>query len=74
MQDFLKRDLHIDDYVILINPSYRRLLLARVTRFTETGNGCYVKWGESAYDEKRQSGDQLVKVEGPDLTMYMLKK
>jgi hypothetical protein len=74
MLDFLKRKLEIGDSVVLIHPSYKQLLLARVIRFTAKGDDCYVKWGESKYSEKRQRGDQLVKVDGPDLTMYLLKK
>ena len=74
MEDFLKRKLEIGDSVILIHPYYERLLLARVTSFSAKGNDCYVSWGPTGYGKKRQRGDQLVKVDGPDLTMYLLKK
>ncbi len=74
MEDFLKRKIEIGDSVVLIHPYYKRLLLARVTKFTAKGNDCYVAWGPNTWDEKRQRGDQLVKVDGPDLTMYLLKK
>lgn len=74
MLDFLKRKLEIGDHVVLMHPFYKCLLLARVTKFTVKGNDCYVSWGPSPYQEKRQRGDQLVKVEGPDLVVYLLKK
>jgi hypothetical protein len=74
MLDFLKRKIEIGDHVILINPGYKELLLARVDRFTAKGNDCYVRWGPGSYYEKRHRGDQLVKVEGPDLVVYLLKK
>ena len=74
MLDFLKRKLEIGDHVVLMHPLYKCLLLARVTRFTSKGNDCYVAWGTNAWDEKRQKGGQLVKVEGPDLVVYLLKK
>ena len=74
MEDFLKRPLMIGDSVVAVHPFYKCLLLARVTKFTAKGNDCYVSWGPSPYQEKRQRGEQLVKVDGPDLTMYLLKK
>lgn len=74
MLDFLKRKLEIGDSVVLIHPQYKHLLLARVEKFTAKGNDCYVRWGDNEYCVKRQRGDQLVKVDGPDLTMYLLKR
>lgn len=74
MEDFLKRKLEIGDSVVLIHPHYKQLLLARVIRFTAKGDDCYVSWGLDEWHSKRQRGDQLVKVDGPDLTMYLLKK
>lgn len=74
MEDFLKRKIEIGDSVVLIHPHYKQLLLAKVIKFTEKGNDCYVRWGDFSWEEKRQRGDQLVKVDGPDLTMYLLKK
>jgi hypothetical protein len=70
--DFLKRPLSIGDSVILIKPHYRELLLARVERFTPTKVN--VRWGASDYDTLRQDSYQLCKIDGPDLTAYLLKK
>lgn len=71
MKDFLKRDLTVGDSVIIVTPSYRSFTLARVHSFTATK--VRVEYGE--YNRKLlQDPVQLCKVDGPDLTMYLLKK
>jgi hypothetical protein len=70
--DFLGRPLAVGDYVILIKPRYRELLLARITKFTP--KQVRVVWGDKDWDQMIQHASQLCKVEGPDLTLFLLKK
>jgi len=70
MRDFLKRELAVDDYVVFITPRYRSLTLGKITRFTNTM--CVVSYNKGR-TELRQQPDQLVKVEGEDLTAYFLE-
>ena len=74
MKDFLNRDLAVDDFVIFIRQGYRELKLGKIKTFTKTGKPrvCWqTKWGEQ---ELLQDGHQVVKVEGPDLTFFLLSK
>ena len=71
-RDFLGRELAVDDFVIFMRQGYRELKLAKVKAFTKTGKPrvCWqTKWGER---ELLQDGSQVVKVEGPDLTAFLL--
>ena len=76
-KDFLKRDLAIGDYVVFPAPYGNGMKLGKVIRFTP--KQIRVEWtyklrGSSmvrSNDAARYS-DQCVKVEGADLTMYLL--
>lgn len=73
-KDFLGRELAVDDFVIFMRQGYRELKLAKVKSFTKTGKPriCWqTKWGEQ---ELLQDGTQVVKVEGPDLTAFLLTR
>lgn len=73
-RDFLGRELAVDDFVIFMRQGYRELKLAKVKSFTKTGKPrvCWqTKWGER---ELLQDGSQVVKVEGPDLTAFLLSR
>lgn len=73
-KDFLGRELAVDDFVIFMRQGYRELKLAKVKSFTKTGKPriCWqTKWGER---ELLQEGTQVVKVEGPDLTAFLLTR
>jgi len=75
VKDFLKRDLAVGDSVIIVTPSYRSFTLACVTGFTATK--VRVEYGDPSDWMKTkllQDPIQLCKVDGPDLTMYLLKK
>lgn len=74
MDDFIGRPLAVGDYVALMHPYYKSLLLARVDSFTASGNFCYVRWGDGDSATKRQQGNQLVKLDGPDLLLHILKR
>ena len=73
-KDFLGRQLEVGDFVIFMRQHYRELKLAKVKSFTKTGKPriCWqTTWGES---ELLQDATQVVKVEGPDLTFFLLSK
>lgn len=73
-KDFLGRELEVGDFVVFMKQHYRELKLAKIKSFTKTGKPriCWqTKWGES---ELMQTGEQLVKVEGPELTAILLSR
>lgn len=72
-KDYLGRELAIDDHVIYMQQGYRNLRLARVYAFTPSGK-VRIKWGDGNYQNLLQEGPQLVRVDGPDLTMFLLKQ
>lgn len=78
MQDFLKREIAINDSVITIIPGYRNLVLGRVIRISpKTVRVQYsVPFGYRKGEVKEVSRDpaDVVKVDGPELTMYLLTK
>jgi hypothetical protein len=47
--------------------------LARIYAFTASGK-VRIRWGDSKWQTLLQTGDQLVKVEGPDLTAFLLQQ
>jgi hypothetical protein len=71
MRDFLGRELQVGDYVIYQKQSYRGYNLAKVIKFTP--QKVRVKYGDSKYCELLQAPEQLVKVEGEEVTMYYLR-
>ena len=76
MKDFLGRELALGDSVIIIAPNYRHFVLARVIKFTpkQVRVAYNNDWNGYGYCELLQSPSQLTKVDGPDLTMYLLKQ
>lgn len=78
MQDFLKREIAIDDSVIMIIPGYRNLVLGRVIRISpKTVRVQYsVPFGyrKGEVKEVSRAPEDVVKVDGPELTMYLLMK
>lgn len=72
-KDYLGRELAVDDHVIYMSQSYRRLRLARIYAFTSTGKP-RIRWGDKDWQTLLQTGDQLVKVEGPELTYFLLNQ
>lgn len=69
--DFLGRRLELDDHVIMMQGRYKSFRLAKIIKFTP--KKVRVKWGESIYSEMLQDSNQLVKVEGPEVTLYYLR-
>jgi len=79
MKDFLGRTLELGDSVIVIAPGYRHFVLARVIHFTpkQVRVSFMNTWnhsGEGYYTELLQGPSQLTKVDGPELTAYLLRK
>jgi hypothetical protein len=72
-KDYLGRPLELDDFVIYMRQGYRQLHLARVVKFTATGKA-RIKYADHEWAQLLQEGDQLVKVEGPDLTYFLLNQ
>jgi hypothetical protein len=72
--DFIGRELAIDDSVLIIVPNYREYALARVIAFTP--KQVRVIYGHPTYGNREilQWPSQLVKMDGPDLTLHLLKK
>lgn len=72
-KDYLGRDLAVNDNVVFIRPNNREFKLGRITKFTATGK-VRVRWGDKDWQDILQDGNQLVRVEGADLTMFFLQQ
>ena len=74
MEDFLKRKLSIGDSVVFIPPYSKTMTLGRVVAFSpKMVRVVYQDWYKRDQESSRKPGE-LVKVDGPDLTMYLLKR
>ena len=75
VKDFLKRELAIGDYVVFPAP-YGGMKLGKIVKFTP--KQIRVEWTYKSYRGIVEStsapryANQCVRVEGPDLTMYLL--
>ncbi len=75
MEDFLKRKLEIGDSVIFLVPNQRFLVLGRVINFGKVQVRIqYMKPGYQDPKEVSRYPSEVVRVDGPELTMYLLKK
>lgn len=73
-KDYLGRQLAAGDFVIYMRQGYRELRLAQIIKFTATGKvriAWKEKWGDR---DLLQEGNQLVKVEGEELTFFLLNQ
>lgn len=68
MKDFLKQELEIGDFVVLIAPAYRHLVLGKIDRMTP--QYCVISYsntwnfGPNGFkQELRQKPEQLVKID-----------
>ena len=72
MKDFLEQELSIGDNVIIITPNYRDFSLAQVVKFT--AKNVRVKFnGQYGNSELLQAPNQLVRMNTPAVTHYLLK-
>lgn len=75
-KDFLNRDINIGDYVVFPAPYGQGLKLGKITKFTP--KNMRVQWTRKDYRGNVSTEDTLrtvkecVKVEGPELTMFLL--
>ena len=75
-KDFLNRELKVGDYVVFPAPYGQGLKLGKITKFTP--KNMRVEWTRKSYKGTVDTQDTLrtvkecVKVEGPDLFVYML--
>ena len=75
-RDFLKRELAIDDYVVFPGPYGGGMKLGRIVKFTP--QQIRVEWtyklrsGAVVTRDTTRRSRECVRVEGPDLTMYLL--
>ena len=73
-KDYLGRTLEVGDFVIYMRQGYRELRLAQIEKFTATGKA-RISWKEKWGDrDLLQEGYQLVKVEGEELTFFLLNQ
>lgn len=71
-KDFLGRKLEIGDRVIMMAQSSREFKLAQVVKFTP--KKVKVAWADYDWATYTTEGQRFVRVEGPDLTWYLLTK
>ena len=75
-KDFLNREITVGDYVVFPAPYGQGLKLGKITKFTP--KNMRVEWSRKNYRGGIDTEDTLrqvkecVKVEGPELTMYLL--
>lgn len=76
MEDFLMRPLSEGDSVIFLVPGQRTLVLGRVIRFSEKQVRIAYKhpYRHKERSEVSRYPGEIVRVDGPDLTAYLLKK
>jgi len=72
MKDFFGKDLSVGDFVVIMKPNYRELVLGQIIKFSP--KQVRVKWGEEKWDQVSQFPSQVVKIDPNDATMYFLKK
>lgn len=72
-KDYLLRPLEVGDFVVFMRQHYREMNLAKIYAFTPSGK-VRIRWGDKDWQTLLQTGNQLVKVEGPDLTAFLLQQ
>lgn len=74
-KDFLKRELAIDDYVVFPAPRGDGMKLGKIVKFTpkQIRVEWTYKWRDEVHSQSApRYANQCVRVEGPDLTFYLL--
>jgi len=73
-KDFLNRDLELDDYVVFPGAYNGGMKLGKIIKFTpKNGKVEHPGW-RGAMTTTLRAANQCVKVEGPDLTFFLLSK
>ena len=74
MKDFLNRELELEDYVVFKAPYGTNLKLGKIVKFTPKQIRVeYPGWRGGIESAVRYS-KEVVKVEGPDLTYFLMSK
>ena len=71
-KDFLGRTLQVGDRVIMMAQHAREFKLAQVIKLTP--KKVKVAWAEHDWATYTTEAERFVRVEGPDLTWYLLTK
>lgn len=71
-KDFLGRKLSIGDRVVIMHDLHRKFRLAQVVSFTD--KKVKVKYGDRRWDTKTTESHRMIRVEGPDLTWYLISQ
>lgn len=74
MKDFLLRNLEVNDSVVMMMPRYRTLVVGRILHFSKKMVRVRYKNLYGSFDEISRKPADLVKVDGPELTNYLLLK
>jgi len=80
-KDFLKRDISIGDHVVFPGPYNSGMKLGQVVKYSK--QSIRVQWSRKyysqmhktirvAHEETYRNPKECVRVDGPDLTMYLL--
>lgn len=76
-RDYLNRVINVDDSVIFVAPNSRDLQLGRVTKLTPKNIRVVFRhragWQKGKEDTAVRPPKDVVKVDGPDLTMFLLQ-
>jgi hypothetical protein len=77
-RDYLGRPIEVGDSVIFVIPHGRELQLGRVIKLTKLNVRVAFRvdrgWNKGAEDSCVRPPKDVVKVDGPDLTMFLLKR
>lgn len=77
-KDYLGRPLAVDDYVVFVIPEGRQLQHGRITKLTNKNvRIAYTSphsWQKNTELTVVRPPKDVVRIEGPDLTMYLLRK
>lgn len=71
-RDFLGRKLAIGDRVIMMAQHYREFKLAQIVKFTP--KKVKVAWDEYDWATYTSEPERFIRVEGPDLTWFLMTK
>ena len=74
MRDFLNRELAVEDYVIFPGPYNGGLKLGKIIRFTPKQIRVEYPGYNGRVTDTLKYSHQCVRVEGPDLTFFLLSK
>ena len=73
-KDFLNRDLELDDYVVFPGAYNGGMKLGKIIKFTPKNVKVEHPGWRGAMTTTLRAANQCVKVEGPDLTFFLLSK